>query len=347
MIENLLMGRQCSSSCETRKRANMSGLSRAIVAAVLAVSVLRSAQPLSAQEYPSRYVRIITGGAGTFHDIVARQLGQRLSERWGQSVVIENQPAAGLTIGAGIAAKAAPDGYTLLLADRTSLAAAPHLYRSLRYNPRKDFRPITLVARAPNILVTNARSEPLGLREFLEDARRQPQPILFAGAGVGTVAHLAGELFRQLAKIDMQIVQYKGGVDAAVAVLKNEVKLSCVSVSVALPYVEARSMTALAVASGRRFAGASNIPTSAEAGLPGFEAEQWLAMVVPTGIPDRIANKLHRDIVDVLRSPGFEVLIKAQGAEIAPSTPGELTEFMASETARLKKLIDATGIRTD
>ena len=325
----------------------MSGWLRAAALCMLAGSVLLFAKSVSAQEYSTRHVRIITGGAGNFHDIVARHLAQRLSERWRQSVVVENQPSAGLTIGAGIAAKAAPDGYTLLLADRTSLAAAPHLYRSLRYDPSNDFRPITLVARAPNILVTNARSEPLGLREFLEDARRQPQPILFAGAGVGTVAHLAGELFRQLAKIDMQIVQYKGGVDAAVAVLKNEAKLSCVSVSVALPYIEAGSMKALAVASGHRFAGASNIPTSAEAGLPGFDAEQWLAMVAPTGIPDRIANKLHRDIVDVLRSPGFEVLIKAQGAEIAPSTPAELTEFMASETARLKKLIEATGIRTD
>jgi tripartite-type tricarboxylate transporter receptor subunit TctC len=260
---------------------------------------------------------------------------------------VENQPAAGLTIGAGIAAKAAPDGYTLLLADRTSLAAAPHLYRSLRYDPSKDFRPITLVARAPNVLVTNAAFAPRGLREFLEDARRQPRPILFAGAGVGTVAHLAGELFRQLTKIDMQIVQYKGGVDAAVAVLKNEAKLSCVSVSVALPYLEAGSMKALAVASGQRFAGAADIPTSAEAGLPGFEAEQWLAMVAPMGISDRIAEKLHRDIVDVLRSPGFDKLIYAQGAEIAPSTPAELAAFIANETARLKKLIEATGIRTD
>ena len=194
-----------------------------------------------------------------------------------RSVVVENQPAAGLTIGSGIAAKAAPDGYTLLLADRTSLAAAPHLYRNLRYDPSKDFRPITLVARAPNVLVTNAGLAPVSLHEFLDDARRQPQPILFAGAGVGTVAHLAGELFRQLAKIDMQIVQYRGGVDAALAVLKSEAKVSCVAISVALPNIEAGNMRALAIASSQRFVRASYIPTSAEAGLPGFEAEQWLS----------------------------------------------------------------------
>src|SRR5262245_1090813 len=155
--------------------ADMGRWLRAAALSALAGSVLLSAKPIPAQEYPTRYVRIITGGAGNFHDIVARRLAQRLSERWGQSVVVENQPAAGLTIGSGIAAKAAPDGYTLLLADRTSLAAAPHLYRTLRYDPSKDFRPITLVARAPNVLVTNARSDPLVLRDFLQDAVPPPQ----------------------------------------------------------------------------------------------------------------------------------------------------------------------------
>src|SRR5215468_8698780 len=148
--------------------ANMSRWSKARALSVLAASALLFATPLSAQEYPSRYVRIITGGAGSFHDIVARQLAQRLGERWGQSVVIENQPAAGLTIGSGIAAKAAPDGYTILLADRTALAAAPHLYRNLRYDPVKDFRPITLVARAPSILATHAEVPAGNLSEFID-----------------------------------------------------------------------------------------------------------------------------------------------------------------------------------
>jgi tripartite-type tricarboxylate transporter receptor subunit TctC len=325
----------------------MSRWSRAQALSVLAGSALLFATPLSAQEYPSRYVRIITGGAGSFHDIVARQLAQRLSERWGQSVVIENQPAAGLTIGSGIAAKAAPDGYTLLLADRTALAAAPHLYRSLRYDPVKDFRPITLVARAPNVLVTHAGPGLANLREFVDDARRQPQPILFAGAGVGTSAHLAGELFRQLAKIDMQIVQYRGGTDAALAVLKSEAKLTCVPISVALPHIEAGKMRALVVASGQRFAGAPDVPTSAEGGLQGFEAEQWLAMVAPMGLPDAIADKLNRDIVDVLRKPEFGALVRAQGGEVASGTPAELAAFIAKETARLKQLIDAVGVRME
>jgi tripartite-type tricarboxylate transporter receptor subunit TctC len=253
----------------------MSRLLKVAILTLLAGSVPLFATPISAQQYPTRYVRIITGGAGNFHDIVARQLAKRLSERWGQSVVVENQPAAGLTIGSSIAAKAAPDGYTLLLADRTSLAAAPHLYRSLRYDPGKDLRPITLVARAPNMLVTQTGGGAGNLREFIEEARHQPQPILFAGAGVGTVGHLAGELLRQLTKLDMQMVQYRGGTDAALAVLKGEAKLSCIGISVALPHIEAGRMRALAIASGQRFAGAPAIPTGAEAGVAGFEAEQW------------------------------------------------------------------------
>jgi len=319
---------------------------RATTLVALSASVLLFAKPISAQDYPTRSVRIVTAGAGNVHDIVARGLAQRLSERWGQAVVVENQPAAGLTIGSAAVASAAPDGYTLLLADRTSLAAAPHLYKSLRYDPIKDFRPISLVARAPNVLVTNA-GPAVSLRDFLEDARRQPQPILFSAAGVGTVGHLCGELFRQLTKIDAQFVQYRGGVDAAMAVVKGESRLSCISISIALSNISAGSMRALVIASGQRFPGASDIPTGAEAGLPGFETEQWLAMVAPAGISDRIADKLNRDIVDVLRTPEFVAMLRKQGAEPAPSTPAELAAFIASETARLKKLIAEAGVRMD
>jgi tripartite-type tricarboxylate transporter receptor subunit TctC len=325
----------------------MSRLLTALAVGVLAGSVLQSAKPLSAQEYPSRYVRIITAGAGTFHDIVARQLAQRLSERWGQPVIVENQPAAGLTIGSGIAAKAAPDGYTLLLADRTALAAAPHLYKNLRYDPTRDFRPISLVARAPSALVTHSGLGLVNLRDFVDYARRQPEPVLFASAGVGTQAHLAGELFRQLANIDIRMIQYRGGADAALAVLKGEAKLTSVPISIVLPHIEAGKMKPLAVGSSRRFVGAPDIPTSAEAGVPGFEAEQWVGIVAPTGVSDRIADKLNRDIVEALRSPELEPILRAQGAEIAPSAPNEFAAFIVNETARLKKLIDAVGVRIE
>jgi tripartite-type tricarboxylate transporter receptor subunit TctC len=324
----------------------MNGIRPTAIAIALA-SLLTPGGTASAQDYPTRYVRIITAGAGTFHDAVARQLAQRLSERWGQSVVIENQPAAGLTIGSGIAAKAAPDGYTLLLADRTSLAVAPHLYKNLRYDPVKDLRPITLVARAPAVLVIHPSVPADSLRAFIDYARRQPEPILFASAGLGTLGHLTGELFRHLAGVGFQTVQYKGGADAALAVLKGEAKFSAPAIGVALPQIEAGKMKPLVVASAQRFAGLPDVPTSAEAGLPGFEADQWVGMVAPAGVPDAIAEKLNRDIVEVLRVPAFGERIRAQGGEVAPGTPAEFAAFIASESARLKKLVELTGVRMD
>jgi tripartite-type tricarboxylate transporter receptor subunit TctC len=318
-----------------------------IWAAVIAVALAGVSVEAAATDYPTRHVRIITAGAGTFHDIVARQLGQRLSERWGHGVVVENQPAAGLTIGAAIAARAAPDGYTLLLADRTSLAVAPHLYRSLRYDPVKDFRPVTLVARAPSVLVVHSSVPAGNLREFIDYARRQPDPLLFASAGPGTLAHLTGELFRQLAAVDFQTIQYRGGADAAMAVLKGEARFSTLPISTVLPHVEAGKMKALAVASTRRFAGMPAVPTAAEAGLPGFESEQWVGMLVPAGTPDAIVHKLNRDIVETLSDPAVSERLGRQGSEVAPGTPADFATFVASESARMRKLVEAAGVRLD
>jgi tripartite-type tricarboxylate transporter receptor subunit TctC len=311
------------------------------------MGIVVGAVPASTESYPTRYVRIITAGAGTFHDLIARHLAQRLSERWGQGVVVENQPAAGLTIGAGAAAKAAPDGYTLLLADRTSLAAAPSLYKNLRYDPVKDFRPITLVARAPSILVAHPAVPASNLREFIDYARRQPDPLPFASAGPGTVTHLTGELFRQLSGVEILIVQYKGGSAAAMAVLTGEAKFTSTAIATVLPQIEAGKIKALAVASPQRFAGTPNIPTAAEAGLPGLESEQWVGMMAPAGTPDAIVDKLNRDIVEILQTSEFQEMLRAQGGQVAAGTPAQFASFIASETLRLKKLIETAGIRAD
>jgi tripartite-type tricarboxylate transporter receptor subunit TctC len=244
-----------------------------------------------------------------------------------------------------MAAKAPPDGYTLVLADRTSLAVAPSLYKNLRYDPVKDLRPITLVARAPSILVAHPAVAVTDLRQFIAYARQQSEPILFASAGRGTVSHLTGELFAQLAGIKMLPVQYKGGTAAAMAVLGGEAPFTSVAIPIALPQILAGNMKALALASAQRFAGAPDIPTGAEAGLPGFEAEQWVGMLAPAGTPDAIIGTLNRDIVDILRNPTFQEMLRAQGGEIAPSNPADFASFMASETLRLKKLIETVGLQ--
>jgi len=325
----------------------MSHPSRRLFGGFVATGILAAVAPALAQPYPVRHVRIITAGAGTFHDIVARALALRLGERWGQAVIVENQPAAGMTIGAAIAAKAQPDGYTLLLADRSSLAVAPNLYRDLRYDPVKDFRPITLVARAPGLVVTHPSVPATNLREFIAYAREQREPVVYASAGYGTVAHLSGESFAQLAGIKILPVQYKGGTAVAMAVLSGEAKVSIVSIPIVLPHVEAGRMRALAIASAHRFAGAPDIPTAAEAGLPGFESEQWIGMLVPAKTPDAVVDKLNGDIIEILRTAQLQDLLRTQGGEVAPSTPAEFASFITSETVRLKRLLDTAGIRIE
>jgi tripartite-type tricarboxylate transporter receptor subunit TctC len=300
----------------------------------------------SAQNYPTRHVRIITAGTGTLADLVARHLAQRLSERWGQPVIVENQPAAGLTIGAKIAANAAPDGYTLLLADSTPLAAAPSLYKNLGYDPAKSFRPITLIARAPTLLAVHPSVAGSNLRDFIDQAKRQSEPILFASAGHGTMVHRAGELLRQLTGLDLLVVQYKGGGPAAMALLSGEAKVTALGIPSLLPQVQAGKVKALAIAAPQRFSGAPDIPTSTEAGLPGFEAEQWAGMVAPAGTPDAIIDKLNRDIAQVLRSNTADML-RAQGAEAQPGTPAEFAAFIAAETQKMKKVIETAGLRID
>lgn len=317
------------------------------VAGALAVAALIRGGPGLAETYPERPVRIITGGAGTVHDIVARELAQRLGEGWPKGIVVENQPAAGLTIATSMVAKAPPDGYTLLLGDRTSLAAAPSLYKGLRYDPAKDLRPITLVARAPAIIAAHPSIPANTLGEFIAFAMQQTQPVLFASAGNGTFPHMTGLLFAQLANVRIQPVQFKGGGDAAIALLGGHAAFSALSIPTILPQVSAGQAKALAVTSKQRMPGAPGVPSAAEAGLPDLVSEQWLALLAPAGTPDAICERLHRDVVAILQSPAMREKLQIQGAEAAPGTPQQLSEFMASEAARLKALIETVGLRLD
>jgi tripartite-type tricarboxylate transporter receptor subunit TctC len=182
------------------------------------------------------------------------------------------------------------------------------------------------------------------LSEFIAYLRKQPDPVHFASSGVGTFTHLTGLLFEQLAGVKLLMVQYKGGGAASIAMLGGEAKLSFFPIPVVLAQVNAGTLKAFALTSSQRFDGAPAIPTAAEAGLPGLEAEQWIGMLAPAGTPDAIVSKLNRDIVDILQTPAFREVLQAQGAKPAPGTPGEFASFMASETVRLKKLIEASGL---
>ena len=320
---------------------------RGTKAVSLIATFLFAAASASAQDYPAKPVRIITGGAGTFHDIVTRQLGQRLSERWGQPVLVENQGAAALTIGTGMVARAAPDGYTLVMSDRSALAVAPSLYKSLTYDPASDFAPITLAALAPTMLVAHPSVPASTLSEFLVYAKAQPRGIDFATAGPGTNNHIAMELLKHATGVNAVPIHYKGGGASTLAMVSGEVKEGFALVPQVLPHVKAGKLKAYVVTGKKRFPGAPDIPTAAEAGLPGFELEFWIGMLAPAHTPPAIVARLNRDIGEILRTPEMRTLLLAQGAEAAPGTPDEFAAYINSEAAKMKKLIELTGMRVD
>jgi tripartite-type tricarboxylate transporter receptor subunit TctC len=325
----------------------MRALRRMTFATLIAAGAVAAAVPASAQDYPKKPVRIITGGAGTFHDIVTRRLGQRLSEKWGQAVVVDNQPAAALTIGTGIAARAVPDGYTLLMSDRSALAVAPNLNKNLPYDPVKDFSPITLVARAPSVLVAHRSVPAATLREFLEYAKRYSGQIDFSTGGVGTASHIANEMFKHVSGINLVNVHYKGGGPATLAIVSGEVKAGFGLVANVLPHVRAGKMKAYAVTSKNRFAGAPDIPTAEEAGLPGIETEFWIGMLAPARTPTALVGRLNREMVEILQTPAMQDALLAQGAAATSGTPEEFAAFIKSETVKMKKVIEVAGIRAD
>lgn len=324
-------------------RVSQSIAALSLVAACSAGTVL----PAFAQNYPAKPVRIITAGAGTFHDVVTRQLGQRLSERWGQPVVVENQPGAALTIGTGMVSRATPDGYTLVMSDRSAIAVAPNLYKSVPYDPLKDLSPITLAALAPTMLVAHPSVPAANLTEFLAYAKQQPGGMQFASAGPGTNAHIVIQLLKHATGLNVVPVHYKGGGAATLAILSGEVKAGFGNVPNVLPHVKAGKIKAYVVTGKQRFPGAPDIPTAAEAGLAGFELEFWIGMLAPARTPAAVVAKLNRDIVEILRTPAMRTTLLAQGAEAAPGTPDEFAAYINSESAKMKKLIEVTGMRAE
>jgi tripartite-type tricarboxylate transporter receptor subunit TctC len=315
--------------------------------ALLTAGMLLLAALASAENYPAKPVRIVTGGAGTFHDVVTRQLGQRLTERWSQPVVVENQPAAALTVGTGIAARATPDGYTLVMSDRSALTVAPHLFKSVPYDPVRDLAPITLAALAPTMLASHPSIPATTLPELLAYMKNQQREVQFATAGPGTNNHIAMELLKLATGLNLVAVHYKGGGASVVALVSGEVKLGFAAVPGVLPHVKAGRVKAYVVTGKRRFVGTPDLPTAAESGLPGFELEFWVGMLAPSRTPAALVSKLNRDIGEALQTPAMQSALLAQGAEPAPGTPAQFGAFITSESAKMKKLIEQTGMRAD
>jgi tripartite-type tricarboxylate transporter receptor subunit TctC len=299
---------------------------------------------LFAQEYPTKAVRIITSTPGNFHDIVARQLGRALSEKWQQPLVVENRGGAGATLAATAAAQAPADGYTLLVTDRTGLAVSPTLMRNLAYDPFKDLAPISLLAAAPMILVAHPSVPAATMQEFFSYAREAGQTEL-ASAGPATGPHLLGEMLKYMSGGNVINVHYKGTPAALSGLLAGETKAGFMLVPVVLPHIRAGKVKAYAISSKTRFEGAPDIPTMAEVGMSDLESELWLALMAPAGTPVAIIAKVNRDVIEALKQPSMRQLLLTQGASPMHSSPEELGAYMRSETARWRKVIDRAGIR--
>jgi len=321
-------------------------LSRALIGAALAL--VTGSAPAQPSAFPDRPIHFIVGFTpGGPSDILSRALGQKLADRWGQQVVIENRPGAGGNIAAEAVARSAPDGYTWLLGNNSILATNASLYRKLGYDPVKDFAPVALVAIQPNILVVNPQVPASSVPELIALARAKPGQLNYASSGSGAAAHLSGELFKAMTGVDMVHVPYKGAQPALTDVIAGQAQLMfATSVSV-LPHVKTGRLRALAVTTAQRSATVPELPTVAEAGVPGFESITWHGVVVPAATPVPLVERLNRDIVTVLQMPDVRERLAALGAEVVGGTPKDFADYIAREIPKWTKVVKDSGARAE
>ncbi|MBI2291131.1 MAG: tripartite tricarboxylate transporter substrate binding protein [Betaproteobacteria bacterium] len=312
------------------------------IMSLLAVFVAGVTVPSAAQDYPARPVRIVTGRPATMMDIVSRHLAQRLGEQWARPVVVDNRGMS-----TAFVSQAPPDGYTLLVADSGSLSIHPNLYRSLPYDPERDFAPIALLASSPVMLVAHPSVPAANLSEFITYAKRQPRGVDFANAGPWTNNHMTGELFKQLTGVNLVQVNYKGGGAATAAIIRGETKAGFSVPFVSLPHVKAGKLKAYAVTSSKRFAGALEVPTMAEAGAGDVVTTYWFGLLAPAHTPPALVERINREVVDLLQSSGMKSALLEKGAEPGGGRSEEFGAFIRSETARFKKVIEAAGLRAE
>ncbi len=301
-----------------------------------------------AQTYPTKAIRwIVTYPPGGPTDFVARAIGAKLTEAWGQQVVIDNRAGAGGVIGTDLAAKAAPDGYTLLFGTSAGLTINPALVRTLAYDPVRDFAPVSLLVINPQILVVNNSVPVNSVKELIAYAKSRPGQLNYASVGQGSPNHLGMELLKALAGIDMVHVPYKGTGPAVTDLLGGQVQLMFNSMPSVLPLVKAGKLKGLAVGSPQRSPAAPEVPTVAEAGVPGFENVTWYGMFAPAKTPKDVIAKLNAQVVKILTNPEMAQRMASQGAEPRGTTPEELAGFMRVESERWKKVIKAAGIKLE
>ena len=300
----------------------------------------------AAQPYPNKPIRLIvpfTPGGTT--DILGRMVGQKLSEAVGVQVVIDNRPGAGASIGTDLAAKSAPDGYTLLMGPSGALAVNPWLYAKLPYDPIRDFAPITLLAMVPSILVVHPSLPVKSVKELIDFAKAHPGKLNYGSSGAGGQPFLAVEYLKLMAGLNIVEIRYKGGGPLTTDLIAGQISLTITGIPTLLPHVKSGRLRALAVSSAKRSAALPDLPTISEAGLPGYDATAWYGVLAPAGTPKEIIAKLNAELNKLIKKPDFAERLAADGAETVGGTPEEFAAFIKAETARWGKVIKAAGVK--
>ena len=314
------------------------------VVAVIAIAFVVA----QAQDYPTKLIRIVVPfPAGGATDILARAAAQKMTEAWGQSVVVDNRPGAGGNIGSELVAKAAPDGYTLEMGTVGTHAINASLYAKMPYDHVKDFAPVILVAGVPNVLVVNPSLPVNSVQELIAYAKANPGKLNFASSGSGTSIHLSGELFKVMAGVQMTHIPYKGSAPALQDLIGGQVQFMFDNLPPSLPQIKAGKLRALAVTSATRAPALPDTPTIAESGLPGYEASSWFGVLAPAGTSPAIIAKLNAQIAAWLATPEAREKMLALGANAAGGSPEDFAKHIAAETAKWQKVVKESGAKVD
>lgn len=318
-----------------------------LLAAVTIVAV--ASMPSAAQDFPTRPVRfIVPYAAGGSGDLLARLLGNKLAAIWGQQVVVDNRAGGGGLIGTEFAARSDPDGYTLYLATDGPLTVAASLYKRVPYDWKRDFAPVSMLAMGYQVLIVRASLPARNLQELIALAREKPGELNYASIGIGSAPHLGAELFKSVAKVDVTHVPYRGSSAQAIsALLAGDVAMFLVGTSTAVSHIQSGALRGLAVTAGKRVDGLPDVPTFAEAGLPGVDVSLWFAVLAPSGTPAPIVKKLNADIAQVVADPDFRQALAVRGFDAVSSSPEELAQFLAKDYVKFRDLIQKLGLQVE
>jgi len=323
----------------------MNRLSRILLAGALLAALPVAAFAQAKTTYPTKSIRLIVAFApGGSTDIIARLVGQKLSERLGQQVIIDNRGGAGGTIGTDIAAKSPADGYTLTMGTTSTHVIAPAIFPNVKYDPVKDFDPITLVASTPYLLVVHPGVKAKTLKDFVALAKSQPGKLNYASAGSGTTTQIAMEMLKLAAGIDLVHVPYNGNGPAGTATMGGQVQALFGSMPAVLPHANSGKLHPIAVGTAGRSSALPNVPTVAESGYPGFEVSLWLGFFAPKGTPAPVLKRLYSELVAIAKSPEMKEPFERNGAAPMTTTPAELSKLMIGELDKYKKVIKAANI---